>query len=100
MVFDFVRVCIGLNMYGPKYSTETHRGFLHCAKSLSSRSFSGPHFPVFGLNTEICFVNLHIQSECEKVGTRKTRNADTLYVILNLELALQEDLNFSRPDPR
>ena len=32
-------------------------------KSVRIRSFSGPYFPAFGLNTEICFVNLRIQSE-------------------------------------
>ena len=25
--------------------------FLHCVKSVQIRSFSGPYFPVFGLNT-------------------------------------------------
>ena len=33
--------------------------------------FSGLYFPVFGLNTEIYFVNLHIQSEYKKIRTRK-----------------------------
>ena len=32
---------------------------------------SGPYFPVFGLNTEIYFVNLCIQSKYRKVRTRK-----------------------------
>ena len=31
---------------------------------------SGLHFPVFGLNTEIYLVNLHIQSEYRKIRTR------------------------------
>ena len=31
---------------------------------------SGPYFPVFGLNTEIYFVNLNIQSEYRKMRTR------------------------------
>ena len=31
---------------------------------------SGPYFPVFGLNTEIYFVNLRIQSEYRKIRTR------------------------------
>ena len=35
------------------------------------RSFSGLYFPVFGLNTEIYSVNLCIQSEYEKIRTRK-----------------------------
>ena len=33
--------------------------------------FSGLHFPAFRLNMEIYGVNLCIQSECEKIGTRK-----------------------------
>ena len=33
--------------------------------------FSGLHFPVFGLNTEIYGVNLRIQSEYRKTRTRK-----------------------------
>ena len=33
--------------------------------------FSGPYFPVFELNTEICGVNLRIQSEYRKIRTRK-----------------------------
>ena len=33
--------------------------------------FSGPYFPVFGLNTEIYGVNLLIQSEYRKIWTRK-----------------------------
>ena len=32
---------------------------------------SGPYFPIFGLNTEICGVNLRIQSKCGKIQTRK-----------------------------
>ena len=31
---------------------------------------SGPYFPAFGLNTEIYFVSLLIQSECRKIRTR------------------------------
>ena len=30
---------------------------------------SGPYFPVFGLNTEIYFVNFRIQSEYRKIRT-------------------------------
>ena len=30
----------------------------------------GPYFPIFGLDTEICRVNLRIQSECRKIQTR------------------------------
>ena len=33
--------------------------------------FSGPYFPVFGLNTVICLTNLCIQSENRKIRTIK-----------------------------
>ena len=49
-------------------------------KSVRVRSFSGPYFPAFGLNTEVYSVNLHIQSECGKIRPRKTPNADTFYL--------------------
>ena len=51
----------------------------HVLKSVRIPSFSGPHFPTFGLNTEIYFVNLRIQTECGKIRTRKTPNTDTFY---------------------
>ena len=45
----------------------------HCVKSIRVWSFSGLHFPAFGLNTEICGVNIRIQSKCGKIRTRKLR---------------------------
>ena len=33
--------------------------------------FSGPYFPVFGMNTEIYRANVRIQSEYRKMSTRK-----------------------------
>ena len=43
----------------------------HCEKKVSEYGFcSGPYFPAFGLNTEIYSVNLRIQSEYRKIGTR------------------------------
>ena len=44
---------------------------MHCVKSARIRSFSGMHFPTFGLNTEIYGVNLPIQSECGKIWDQK-----------------------------
>ena len=35
------------------------------------RVFSGPYFAEFELNTEICGVNLPIQSDYRKIRTRK-----------------------------
>ena len=53
----------------------------HCVKSVRNRSFSGPYFPAFGLNTVRYGVSLRIQSECEKIRTRKTPNTDTFYAV-------------------
>ena len=39
----------------------------HFVKSVRIRSYSGPHFPVFGLNTERYGVSLHFKSECISV---------------------------------
>ena len=48
-----------------------------CMKRARIRSYSGPYFPVFGLNTERYSVSLYIQSECWKIPTRITPNTDT-----------------------
>ena len=48
---------------------------IHCVKGVRIWSYSGPHFPAFGLNT---FVLLRIQSECGKMWTRITPNTDNL----------------------
>ena len=47
----------------------------HCVKSFGIRSFSGPYFPTFGLN---------VQSECGKIRTRTTPNADTFHEVRSL----------------
>ena len=51
----------------------------HCVKNVRIRSYSGPYFPVFGLNTERYGVSLRIQSKCGKMRTRITRNTDTFH---------------------
>ena len=48
--------------------------FLIISKSVRIRSFSGPYFPAFGLNTERYSLSLRIQSECGKIRTTKTPN--------------------------
>ena len=53
----------------------------HCIKSVRIRSYSGPHFPAFGLNTKRYSVSLCIQSECGKMRTRKTPNMDTFHAL-------------------
>ena len=44
---------------------------IHCVKSVQIRSLSGPHFPVFGLNTEI-------------YGPEKTPYLGTFHVVIVL----------------
>ena len=51
----------------------------HCVKSVGIRSYSGPYFTKFGLNTERYGVYLRIQSECGKMQTRITPNTNTFY---------------------
>ena len=41
----------------------------HCVKRVCIRSFSGPYFPTIG------------QSECEKIGARKTPNMITFHAV-------------------
>ena len=55
---------------------------LHWVRSVRIRSYCGPHFPAFELNTERCSVSLSIQSEYGKMQTRITPNTDTFYATL------------------
>ena len=53
-----------------------HNFLAYCVKNIRIRSYSGPHFPAFGLNTERYPISLRIQSECGKIWTRITPNTD------------------------
>ena len=57
---------------------------MYCVKSVQIRSFFCPYFPAFRLNTEIYSVNLHIQSECRKIRTRKNSVVylDTFHAVM------------------
>ena len=62
-----------------------------CVKSVRIRSFCGPCFPKFGLNTKICKANFSMQSECGKIWARKNPNTDTfdaMYLSMNVFLVL------------
>ena len=54
----------------------------HSVKGVRIRSYSGPYFPVFGVNTERYSVSLLIQSECGKTQTRITPITHTFYAVL------------------
>ena len=51
-----------------------------------NRSFSGPHFPTFGLNTERYSLCFRIQPEYEKIRTTKTLNKDTFHAVFTMQL--------------
>ena len=51
----------------------------HCVKSVRIRSFSGPYFPAFELNSAC----LRIQFEYEKIRTRKTQNTGTFHAVFS-----------------
>ena len=53
----------------------------HWVKSVRIRSYSGPYFLAFRINTERYSVSLRIQSECGKMRTRITPNTDTFYAV-------------------
>ena len=63
-------------------SNATENSELYCMKSIRIRSFSGPYFLAFGLNTERYSVSLRIQFECKKIRTRKILNTGTFYRVL------------------
>ena len=69
-----------------QFSGGLHRAFFETytlsVKIVRIRSYSGPYFPAFGLNTERCGVSLRIQSECGKMGTRRSPNTDTFYAVI------------------
>ena len=54
-------------------------------KSVRIRSYSGTHFPAFGINTERYSVALRIQSECGKMRTKITPNKDTFHAVNKIQ---------------
>ena len=53
----------------------------HCVKNVRIRSYSGPHFPAFGLNTDRYRVSFRVQSKCGKMRTRITPNTDNFHAV-------------------
>ena len=64
-------------------------------KSVRHRSFSDPHFPAFGLNTQRYGVSLRIQSECRKIRTRKIPNKETNVDVIEFVLYYDVFLSFT-----
>ena len=70
------------NVFSRRYiHLETCFRNLHCVKGVSIRSYSGPYFPPFGLNTKRYSISLRIQPECVKIRTRITPNMDTFHAV-------------------
>ena len=69
-----------LNWTSTKYDTSTK----HFVKSVRIRGFSGPHFPAFGLTTEIYRASLRIQSKYRKIQTRKTLGRHFLQSVIQM----------------
>ena len=62
---------------------------IHTAWEVSKYGiFSGPYFPVFGMNTKIYFVNLRIPSEYKKTRPEKTPYLDTFHAVSKLAFYL------------
>ena len=57
----------------------------HCINVVRFWSFSGLHFPAFGLNTDICRANLSIQYKRVEMQTRKDLNTDAFHAVKNIE---------------
>ena len=60
--------------------------YMHCVKSIDIRSYSGPNFPAFRLNTETYGVSLRIQSECGKMRARIAPHVDIFHAVVNLKI--------------
>ena len=66
---------------------------LHCVKSARIRSYPGPYFPAFRMNTERYGASIRSQYECEKIRTRITPNTNTFHAVLSF---LHQDLSILR----
>ena len=82
------------NTHIQNHDTMKTRG-IHCVKSVRIRSYSGPYFPTFGLNTERYGVSLPIQCEYGKMRTRITPNTDTFHAVIFRTLAYSETKTYS-----
>ena len=74
----------------------TLNGQKHSMKSVYIWSYSGLHFPAFGLNTERYLVFLRVQSEYWKMRTRITLNTDTFNAVKLLGSCVLQYLLYQR----
>ena len=62
---------------------QENSGKFYCLKSVRIRSYSGPYFPAFALNTERYSLSLRIQFECGNIRTRITSSTDTFHLVID-----------------
>ena len=63
----------------------------YCVKNVRIRDFSSPHFPAFGINTEIYAVRMRENTD------QKTPNTDTFYAVSNSDPFHVKCFNFILP---
>ena len=80
-----LHICYGCD-YNSAVITDTNG--IHCVKNVRIRSYSGPHFSDFELNTDRYTVLLCIQSEYRRIQTRITPNTDASFTVIGLVQAL------------
>ena len=72
----------GKKIVGTFYKKECkNKSNRHCVEIFRIRSFYGPYFPAFGLNTERCRVSLRIYSVYGNIRSRKTPSTDTFHAV-------------------
>ena len=72
---------IPTNFNNPLLVNIVDKASIYCVKSVRIRSYSSPHFPAVGLNTERYGVSPRIQSEYGKIRTRISSNRNTFHAM-------------------
>ena len=68
----------------------------HCVKSARIRSFSGPHFPAFGLNREYCPYLFQMQEDADrKISEYKHLPHSVLLMVNSLDFRKSNEINLS-----
>ena len=79
-----------VNRFEVNVSPKKMTGYYQCVKSVRIRSYSGPYFLSFGLNTERYSVrdgvSLRIQFKYGKIRTRITPNTSTLSTVSKMRI--------------
>ena len=79
IILQNILLCFGFAFFQSQIPAKNY--IWYCVKSVRIRSYSGPYFPAFGLNTERYSVSLRTQSEWRKIWIRVTPNTDNCYTV-------------------